>query len=59
MFLTILISVVISSFVTIVITLLAAKVSTNVFVSYLAATEDRFDKKLGLKRQLQKHHFSK
>lgn len=52
MFLTILISVVISSLVTIFITLVAVKISTNVFKIYLALTEDRYDKKLELKKRI-------
>lgn len=54
--LTIIISVVISIIATISIVIFALKIYSSFLVKFISETENRFDQKLKLKKELQKHH---
>lgn len=59
MLLTIIISVIISVIATIGIVIFALKIYSSFLVKFISETEDRFDQKINLKRELQKHNISK
>lgn len=56
MLLTITISVVISIIATIGIIVFALKIYSSFLVKFISETENRFDQKIKLKQELQKHH---